>query len=118
MSQTTPKISTNPREKDLREVTYRSSSISLGAIGGGCRRWAEDGGGSEDVGCGGGIWDSWDDGGLGATAVGDGFGLESGEGVGLGSTSDGSTGGTARHSGGVNHGGCCVRGTSRRPHTQ
>ena len=105
------------QDKALRECTYRSSSVSLCAISSGCRGWAEDGGGSEDVGCGGSIWDSWDDGGLGATAVGDGFGLESSESVGLGSTSDGSTGGTARHGGGVNYGGGGVRSTSGRSHS-
>ena len=62
---------------------YLGSSVNLGAECGGGRSRAEDGCGSEDIGGGGGVWDSWDDGGLGATTIGDGGGLEGGESVGL-----------------------------------
>lgn len=95
-------------EKCVGSCIYLSSSVNLGAECGGRRRRAVDGCGSEDIRGGGGVWDSWDDGGLGATAVGDGGGLESGEGVGLGGTSDGGTGGTASDGRGINDRGGCV----------
>ena len=101
----------------VHKLIYLSSSVNLGAKSGGGRGRAEEGGRSEDFGCGGGVWDSRDNSGVGATAVGDGGGLESGESVGLGGTGDGGTGGTASDGGSVNYGGRCVRGTGRRSHS-
>lgn len=77
------KVESVIHEKSVCRSIYLSSSVNLGAECGGGRRRAEDGCGSEDIGCGGSVWDSWNDGGLGATAVGDGGSLESGESVGL-----------------------------------
>ena len=94
-------------------MTYLSSSVNLGAISSGDCRRAENRGGSEDVGGGGSVWDRWDDGGLGATAVGDCGRLESGESVGFRGTGDGGTGGTARDGGSVYDCGGCVRGSRR-----
>ena len=90
---------------------YLGSCVNLAAKGGGGGFRAENGGRSEYVGRGGGVWDSWNDAGLGAAAVGDGGGLESGESVGLCATSDGGTGGTAGDGGGVHHRGRSVGGS-------
>lgn len=102
------------RKKSVCKFIYLSSSVDLAAECGGGSRRAVHLGGSEDVGGGGGVWDSWDDAGLGAAAVGDGGGLESGESVGLCATRDGGTGSTAGDGGCVHNGRGCV-GCSGRP---
>lgn len=58
----------------LRFLKYLSQSVGAGTdcgSGGGSGGRARNLGRSEDIGGGGGVWDSWDDTGLGAAAVGD-----------------------------------------------
>lgn len=101
------------QKEDDCGFTYGRNSVGRDADCGGGRFWAVNLGRSNDVGCGGRIWDSRDNGGLGATAVNDGGCLVSGESVGLCASSDGGTRGTARDGGGVDNGGGCVGGHSR-----
>lgn len=97
------------------EFIYLSSSVNLASKRGGGSGRAVNLGGSENVGSGGGVWDRWDDAGLGAAAVGDGGGLESSESEGLCATGDGGTGSTAGDGGGVHNGGGCVRRSGSGP---
>lgn len=101
-------------KKSVCEFIYLSGSVDFAAECGGGSRRAVNLGGSEDVGGGGGVWDSWDDAGLGAAAVGDGGSLESGESVSFCAAGDGGTGSTAGDGGGVHNCGGCV-GRSGRP---